>query len=85
MAMEGRFDVEFDIFAPASQTLIVLSADPDTIVLPSGEKATDMTQSLCAFVFSLFSSSVPARKARNCQFWPGRGDSGPKTYQNPRL
>ena len=65
--MEGRFDVEFDIFAPASQTLIVLSADPDTIVLPSGEKATDMTQLLCAFVFSLFSSSVPGLEGRRHQ------------------
>ena len=27
---------------PASQTLIVLSHEPETIVLPSGEKATDV-------------------------------------------
>ena len=29
--------------APESQTLIVPSAEPDTIFVPSGEKATDMT------------------------------------------
>ena len=28
---------------PASQTLSVLSLEPDTMVLPSGEKATDHT------------------------------------------
>ena len=33
---------------PASQTLMVSSREPDTIVLPSGEKATDVTQLLCA-------------------------------------
>ena len=37
---------------PASQTLSVLSAAPETMVLPSGEKATDNTKSLCAFCFS---------------------------------
>ena len=30
--------------APESQTLIVSSVDPDTILVPSGENATDMTQ-----------------------------------------
>ena len=29
--------------APASHTLIVLSYDPETIFLPSGEKATEKT------------------------------------------
>ena len=29
--------------APESQTLIVLSSDPDTILVPSGENATDLT------------------------------------------
>jgi hypothetical protein len=29
--------------APESQTLIVLSHDPDTILVPSGENATDVT------------------------------------------
>ena len=54
--------------APKSQTLIVPSADPDTILVPSGENATDKTQSLCAFVFSLNISSLPARQASRRQF-----------------
>ena len=29
--------------APASQTLIVWSSEPETMVLPSGEKATERT------------------------------------------
>ena len=41
---------------PASQTLMVSSREPDTIVLPSGEKATDITQLLCASCFSALSS-----------------------------
>ena len=36
-----RFDTGVGASAPALQTLIVLSADPETIVLPSGEKATE--------------------------------------------
>ena len=28
---------------PASQTLMVLSSEPETMVLPSGEKATERT------------------------------------------
>ena len=82
LAKEGRFWAEF---APESQTLIVLSTDPETILLPSGENATDKTSALCAFVFSLFRSSVAARQATRGQFWPRRGDFRPKTYQNPRL
>jgi hypothetical protein len=38
--------------APKSQTLIVLSYDMDTILVPSGENATDSMVSLWAFVFS---------------------------------
>jgi hypothetical protein len=40
LAKEGRFE---NSGAPESQTLIVPSADPDTILVPSGENATDMT------------------------------------------
>jgi hypothetical protein len=54
--------------------LIVLSSDPDTILVPSGENATDLIQSLCAFVFSLSSPSAPAGQASRRQFWPRRGD-----------
>jgi hypothetical protein len=70
---------------PESQTLIVSSSDPDTILVPSGEKATELMSLLWAFVFSLFSSSVPAQEASKRQFWPGRGDLRPKTHPNPRL
>jgi hypothetical protein len=41
---------------PASQTLIVWSTEPDTMVAPSGEKATDITALLCALCFSALSS-----------------------------
>ena len=81
-AREERLGADF---APESQTLIVLSTDPETILLPSGENATDKTWALCVFVFSLFRSSVAARQATRGQFWPRRGDFRPKTYQNPRL
>jgi hypothetical protein len=40
----------------ASQTLIVSSLEPDTMVAPSGEKDTDITQWLCALCFSALSS-----------------------------
>ena len=39
---------------------MLLSAEPDTIVFPSGEKSTEVITLLCALVFSLFSSSVAA-------------------------
>ena len=67
----GNFE---DSGAPESQTLIVPSPDPDTILVPSGENATDRTKLLCAFVFSLNSSSLSARQANRRQFWPRRGD-----------
>ncbi len=54
--------------------MIVLSADPDTILVPSGENATDEIQPLWAFVFSLSISSLPARQASKRQFSPRRGD-----------
>ena len=41
---------------PASQTLIVLSLEPETMVLPSGEKVTELTVLLCALSFSALSS-----------------------------
>jgi hypothetical protein len=54
--------------------LIVLSPDPDTILVPSGENATDLTQLLWAFVFSLNSPSASASKASRRQIWPRRRD-----------
>ena len=71
--------------APASQTLIVSSSDPETILVPSGENATERMKSLWALVFSALSSSVAATEGRNGQFWPRRGDSGPETHLRPRL
>ena len=64
----GEFEGS-SVHVPKSQTLIVLSADPDTILVPSGENATDMTKLLWAFVFSLNSSNLPARQASRHQFW----------------
>ena len=60
--------------APESQTLIVSSYDPETIFVPSGENATDVTTPLWAFVFSLSCSSLTARQANRRQFLPRRGD-----------
>ena len=54
--------------APTSQTLIVLSPDPDTILVPSGENATEEILPLWAFVFSLNCTNVPARQANRRQF-----------------
>jgi len=71
--------------APESQTLIVLSHDPDTILVPSGENATDTTASMWAFVFSLSSSSLSARQANRRQFWSRRRDFELAAHQNPRL
>ena len=71
--------------APASHTLIVLSSDPDTIIVPSGENATELMSRLWALVFSALSSSVAAREGRNGQFRPGRGDLGPRTHLRPKL
>ena len=82
MGQERRFRVQN---APESQTLIVLSIDPETTFDPSGENATDKTWLLWALVFSHFSSSVAAREGRNGQFWPRKGDLGPKTHLRPRL
>jgi hypothetical protein len=56
-----------------------MSHDPDTILVPSGENATDVISWLWAFVFSLSISSLSARQANRRQFWPRRGnfvDSG---------
>jgi hypothetical protein len=54
--------------------LIVPSFAPDTILVPSGENATELTQFLWAFVFSLNSPSASAREASRGQFWPRRVD-----------
>ncbi len=76
MAKEARFEGSG---TPKSQTLIVPPLHADTIFVPSGENTTDLMTSLWAFIFSLNSSSLPARQASKRQFWPRRGnfeDSG---------
>ena len=70
-AKEGQFEGSD---APESQTLIDPSNDPDPILVPSGENATELMHSLWAFVFSLNSPSAPARQTSRRQFWPRRGD-----------
>ena len=46
----------------------VRSLEPETIVFPSGEKATEKIEPLCAFVFSPLSSSVAVQETRNVSF-----------------
>ena len=82
LAKEGRFGASS---APESQTLIVWSADPDTILVPSGENATELMIWLWALLFSALSSSVAAKEGRNGQLRPGRSDWGPILHLNPRL
>ena len=53
---------------PASQTLSVWSSEPDTMVLPSGEKATELMQSLCALCFSALSSKDAAANTEAVRF-----------------
>ena len=70
--------------AAASQTLSVLSAEPETIVLPSGEKATESTRLLCASSFSALSSRDAAASVGALRF--GLGEvSGGLGYLHPRL
>jgi hypothetical protein len=69
--------------APASQTLIV-SSSPDTMDLPSGEKATELMQVLCAFSFSALSSREAAASVGALRFGLGEG-SGGLGYLHPRL
>ena len=53
---------KLELAAAQSQTLIVLSSEPDTIIFPSGEKATERILPLCALVFSLLSSRDDAAR-----------------------
>ena len=85
LAKEGRFDVEFDIFAPASQTLIVPESSPETILPPSLSNATLRTLEP-AFVDPIsFRDAENKGRAKNGQFWGRMGDLRPKTHPNPRL
>ena len=69
---------------PVSQTLSVLSYEPETMVLPSGEKATEVTTLLCALCFSALSSREAAASVGALRF--GLGEvSGRLGYLHPRL
>ena len=54
---------------PASHTLSVLSEEPETMVLPPGEKATEYTWPLCALCFSALSSREAAASVGDAQLW----------------
>ena len=63
---------------------MVSSREPDTIVLPSGEKAPENTKSLCALCFSALSSREAAASVGALRF--GLGEvSGRLGYLHPRL
>ena len=69
---------------PALHTLSVLSYEPETMVLPSGEKATESTPLLCALCFSALSSRDAAASVGALRF--GLGEvSGRLGYLHPRL
>jgi hypothetical protein len=64
--------------------LIVLSSEPDTMVAPSGEKATDITMSLCALCFSALSSREAVARMGALGFGLGE-EYGGLSYLHPRL
>ena len=47
---------------------MVWSSEPETMVLPSGEKATERTKSLCALCFSVLSSRDAAASVGALRF-----------------
>jgi hypothetical protein len=64
--------------------LIVLSSEPDTMVAPSGEKATEFTKLLCAFCFSALSSRETVASVGALSFGLGEKYGGLR-YLHPRL
>ena len=70
--------------ASAPHTLRVASSAPETIVLPSGEKATELMQLLCALFFSAIKASeeAPVRGAGGCMVgvmcWGKKMQSAPQ-------
>ena len=46
----------------APQTLIMRSREPETMVLPSGEKVTELMSQLCALSLLALSSKVPVKR-----------------------
>ena len=69
---------------PASHTLIVRSYEPETMVLPSGEKATERTTPLCALCFSALSSREAVASVVVLSFGL-REEHGGLRYLHPRL
>jgi hypothetical protein len=66
--------------------LIVSSQDPETILVPSGENATDMIELLWAFFFSLSNAELSARQANiRRQYWPRKGDDEHAAHPNSRF
>ena len=65
--------------------MIVPEASPETILPPSLSNATLKTEEPTFVDPISFRDAESKGKAKNGQFWPGRGDSRPKTYLNPRL
>ena len=64
--------------------MIVSSLEPDTMVEPSGEKATEFTKSLCALCFSALSSREAVASVGALSFGLGEEYSGLR-YLHPRL
>jgi len=69
---------------PASQTLIVSSEEPETMVEPSGEKATEFTQELWALCSSALSSRETVASVGALSFGMGEKYGGLR-YLHPRL
>ena len=64
--------------------MIVSSLEPDTMVEPSGEKATESTQSLCALCFSTLSSREAVASVGVLSSGLGE-EIGGLRYLHPRL
>ena len=78
----GGWEAKFPL--PASQTLIVASSAPETMVFPSGEKATEWMIWSWALAFSLLSSSVAVRGSAS-QLKEDTSGFGLNACLNPRL
>ena len=64
--------------------MTVLSWEPDTMVDPSGEKATEYTESLCALCFSALSSREAVASMGALSLGLGE-EYGGLRYLHPRL
>ena len=61
-----------------------LSREPETMVLPSGEKATELTSPLCALCFFALSSREAVASVGALSFGTGAGLGAPD-HLHPRL